>query len=402
MYENMRALLLSCRHSLRDPRPSRMVKILGDLYQKGTIHEIHLFSYEEGTFLKKDLQRGVPYSFLNLMSPSFIEKIIQRVMAILFPKRMAKCFLFFQKNDMNRFKNSTYDLIICHDLVLLPLATFLKKKSKHAFLIFDAREFYPLEFESSFFWRLQFKRLYTFLCQFYLPLCDEVLTVSKGLQGLYEKYFSCGTRLFYSLPLYESLEPSPIDDKCIQLIYHGACNPDRGIHNLIEMMDFLPKSYHLTLILVKGSGSKRYERNLRRIAFTRNVSMIDPFDPSEIVQKTASFDIGLCCFQSTTANLHHSMPNKLFEYIQSRLMVVTTPLHDLSEFVIKEDIGRVTKGFSPKEMAETFLSLSVKDIQRYKKNASLKATVYNYQAQEEEVKKMIASRPSLPFQRTHT
>ena len=55
------------------------------------------------------------------------------------------------KHDIDK---QNYDFIICHDIYLLPLAVFLKNNNKKSKILFDAREFYPGQFEDSFLFNL--------------------------------------------------------------------------------------------------------------------------------------------------------------------------------------------------------------------------------------------------------
>lgn len=368
----MRVLIISCQHPLLDSRPLRFYKTLSTFLKKGMIHALYVGSYE------KD---NVSNSLITFQK-GLLKKIILRLFGLLMPSLLSRYFCFFQRKNCLLLEDLNINVIFCHDLVLLPIALSLKEKDHTIKVIFDAREFYPREFESSFLWKVQFQRLYTHLCRDYLQKCDAVITVSKGLQKLYKETFNCSSHLFYSLPFPYDITPFPVDNAHIKLIYHGACNPDRGIHILIQMMDFLPKTFHLTLVLVNGRGSKGYEKRLHAMAQKRNVSFLEPFSQKDLIEKTAFFDIGLCCFPRSTVNLEHAMPNKLFEYIQSRLMVVTTPLRDLSAFVLKENIGKVASGFSAKEMADTFLCLTNKEIDFYKGNASGAAKRYTHDSQE--------------------
>ena len=75
------------------------------------------------------------------------------------------------------------------------------------------------------------------------------------------------------------------------------------------------------------------------------------------------------------------MPNKLFEYIQARLMVISTPLCDLKKFIERENIGKVTQGFSKNDIVSLLRSLSYEEIQFYKNVCSKKAKEFSNEGQ---------------------
>lgn len=357
----MNILLISCKDPLFDPRPLRMLRLLETI---GTV------------FIGSLSEKNEDYLF---SVKKFFLKIVQKILQVFFPNRFSKYFSFIMRPRKSFLEN--FDIIVCHDLILLPFAVEMKKKSKNALLIFDAREYYPLEFESSILWKIQFKRFYICLCKRYLPFCDLVLTVSHGLQRLYFENFGQKTMLFYSLPKYHKLEAIAVHPKKIKMIYHGAANPDRGIETLIEMMRSLDKRYHLTLVLVKGSGGQKYINRLKKYANGLSIDFQNPFEIKDIITRTNNFDVGLCCFPPSTKNLEYAMPNKLFEYVQARLMVVATPLFDIKNFIEKEGVGKVTKGFSAKDIREELHSISWEEIQFYKEVSSQKAKFFSEDVQ---------------------
>lgn len=358
----MKSLILSHSNSFKDPRPARIINLLE---KRSLLTIIGIFDSH-------------PYHTVIPIKRSYIKKFFMRGMQIFCPLILARILNIFFTDIRVKLNQSSFDLIVCHDLILLPLA--LSLKSSHTRVIFDAREFYPLEFESSFVWKLTFQRFYTALCKRYLSLCDGVMTVSPGLQKLYRAYFQIETKLIYSLPTHHALTPHPVSENQIKLIYHGAANPDRRLEELIDMMKFLDKKFHLTLILVPGN--KVYIEELRKRSQGLSVSIKPPYPFDRIISETNKYDIGLCCFPPSTTNLQFCMPNKLFEYIQARLMIFATPLHDLLCFVKREKLGVISDGFSAELMAKSLRDLTKSDIESYKKIVHQKAIKFTYENQE--------------------
>lgn len=357
----MKSLILSHSNSLKDPRPARIINLLEKKSSLTIIGTLDFHSHHTVIPIKR----------------SYIKRLFMRGMQILCPSMLARFLNLFFTDIRKKLNQNSFDLIVCHDLILLPLALSLKTPPTR--VIFDAREFYPLEFESSFIWKVTFQRFYTALCKLYLALCDGVMTVSPGLQELYKTHFKIDAKLIYSLPVYHALSPSPLNDKKIELVYHGAANPDRGIEELIDMMKLLDKKFHLTLILVPGNQT--YIEKLHEKSQGLSISIKPPYTLDRIIPETNAYDIGLCCFPPSTANLQFCMPNKLFEYIQARLMIFATPLHDLKNFVKHEKIGVISDGFSAEHMAKSLSCLTKGDIESYKKAVHQKAIKFTHENQ---------------------
>jgi hypothetical protein len=58
----------------------------------------------------------------------------------------------------------------------------------------------------------------------------------------------------------------------------------------------------------------------------------------------------------TSFNYANALPNKLFQYIQARLAVITGPIPEVARIVNDYGIGWVTRDFSPEEIRITIES----------------------------------------------
>jgi hypothetical protein len=73
------------------------------------------------------------------------------------------------------------------------------------------------------------------------------------------------------------------------------------------------------------------------------------------------------------------MPNKIFDFIQARLMLITSPVPDLKNFIIENKIGITTENYSVKTLKKLLGSLEPKEINEYKVNSGLLAKSVNSQ-----------------------
>lgn len=147
-----------------------------------------------------------------------------------------------------------FDLIVVQDIEMLPLAIRLKKKNKSK-VLFDAREFYPREFENDLKFRIFYSKFRTKLCKIFLPLCDQVITVSPGLAEGYVRDFNIHTTVIRSVPTYIPLPVNPVNSNKIKMVYHGAANKDRKLENMIDIFKFLDQRFTLDFYLCGGDES---------------------------------------------------------------------------------------------------------------------------------------------------
>jgi len=326
-----------------NPRPNRMVSFLKDFYN---VTFVGFASSQQSISFYKIKKNNSFY--IKFFRPFF---------------KVFRMHSDLEKlNYQISFNFNSQDLVICHDLELLP---YILKDKKNFQLIFDAREFYPKHFENKLIWRILQSPFQIYLCNRYLKYIDYGITVSNGLKKAYKDKFSINMDVFYSLPSYIKLPVNKVKEK-IRIVHHGSATEGRKIEQMIYAMDSVNKNVTLDLMLV---GNQRYINKLKLLAEKRaNVRIINPVPFEQIITTLNAYDIGLVFFPPSTFNLNHCMPNKLFEYIQARLAIIVSPLVDLKDFIEEYNVGVVSPNFEYDSLAKVINSLSKLDILQYKFN----------------------------------
>ena len=264
------------------------------------------------------------------------------------------------------------NLLIVEDITLLPFACEYKSNNPQCKILIDLREFYPLEYENDTQWLQGLGRFFTFLCETYLHRIDFALSVSNGLCERYKKDFHIPCELFLSLPpLYEA-SPSPTQEK-IKILYHGFISPDRSSMELLELGKLLeqtPFSLHIMALSNQKGFLESFSQQAKSIS---SLQILQPVAMKDIIPTSLEYDIGLIPFKPTTFNLAHCMPNKLFEYLQARLAILSTPLEDIAHFVRTHQCGIISNGFESSDIVQMLTSCTKDDINRLKYNAHLAA-----------------------------
>lgn len=273
------------------------------------------------------------------------------------------------------------DLIIVEDITLLPFAIDYKKTHTHTKILIDLREYYPLEYDNDPQWLESFGEFFYFICKNYLPDVDLAITVSEGIAEKYKKEFNLSCKIFYSLPPYHNIKPTPIKDK-IQIVYHGFLSPDRNSNFLLEIASQLKEDFHINILGL--SNQKDYLKDLKNKA-PSNVSFLDPVPMQELINFTNAFDIGILTLSPNTFNNTFALPNKFFEYIQARLALITTPLPSLTNLITTYDIGITSKDYSAKSLTTTLNCLTREQIMHYKSSSHHAANILNTHQNQEKI-----------------
>ena len=258
---------------------------------------------------------------------------------------------------------SEYDAVVCHDLILLP---WLINHYRECLIVVDLREYYPRHFEHSFWWRLIWGRYYDYLVRNQLSFAQACVTVSKGLSNLYRTNYGIDAKTIESYAEASGLNYRA-SSKPIRLVHMGNASRHRQLENMIEALDCTDGDYDLDLFLVR-TDDRYYQELKRRVNSTKYIRLRKPVPFSEIHKTLNDYDIGLFTVPATT-NLKHSLPNKIYDYIQANLAILVSPLPDCADFVERWGVGKVAKSANPKAIAEVLDALDVHEIDAMKQRS---------------------------------
>jgi len=161
---------------------------------------------------------------------------------------------------------------------------------------------------------------------------------------------------------------------------------------MIRAAGLLGSGYSLELYLVPTPGNPGYLDRLARLAaVTPNVSLRPPLPYEALLETTNRCDIGLYALPPSNFNQRFALPNKLFEYIQARLAVVTGPSPEMAALVRKHGIGSVADADTPEAIAKTVAELTRADIERCKQNADRAARLLTAEREEAKLVSAISS-----------
>lgn len=369
------ALVMLLGYASGDPRPRRFIDLL---INQG--YTVDIVSYLPKTQLpvRNIFEIKKPQTRLELLKFrvfSYLKRILSVFGAVGFINDMLNNLVFGLIGLGKTIKEYKYNLIVVEDIFFLPLAT---KHRNDARIIFDAREYYPLQNEERFLWRKLEQPDRIRLCRTYLQKCDYVITVSPGLAKRYDAEFGTKCIVLRSVPFYKERPVRPTKIDKIKIVHHGIANPNRKLEQMIDVVKRLDDRFSFDMYL---AGSQSYIDSLKIHAESISaVRILDPVPYHDLDAMLASgYDIGFFYNDPTTFNLRHSLPNKLFEFIQARLAVAIGPSPDMSEIVSEFGCGVIASEFSVELMAESLNRLTSDDIDTMKKNADAAARILNYE-----------------------
>ena len=358
-------ILILCQSDLkRDPRPYRQIYFLSDFF------EVHAAG-----FVDPEID-GVP--FFKIGKSYLVYKDKWKKFFTLIRLKFSQYEKFYWRQDLVDFihliHEQSYDLILANDLDCLPLALKIAQK-KNAKVLFDAHEYSPRQFEDQFRWRFIYQKYSQYLCKKYIPEVDAMVTVCDGIAEEYHRHYGILPEVVWSAPFYSEIEPQFSSGGSIRLVHHGIANPSRNLECLIEAMKFTKSSYTLDLMLV-DAGNEAYYNHLRKLAGSNpRIKFRNPLPMKDLIPELNTYHAGICFFQPRTFNLKHALPNKFFEFVQSRVAQIISPSIEMQKITQKYDLGIVVDDFSLQALVNAIHRLEHHNIHRYKENAHKSAPI---------------------------
>jgi hypothetical protein len=339
-------------------------------YSAAEKHEINFIDLNEN--LKKDTPKKYWHMnkpFLIRLPVSFYHKyIIQRQ----FYKPWYYEFQYWsgsRKADLELLKKIQADLIISHGIDTLPLAVTLGENKKP--VIFNAHEYYPLEFEQDHNWLQHQGKKASYIIGEYLPKCSYMFCVSEHILQEYKKKCKVNAAVITNATAYNDLRVKPTGT-VIRIIHHGAAMRARQIELMGEMMNYLNDNYELHFMLVPTEAD--YLEELKeKFSHNPRIRFVDPVSVSRIPEVCNTYDIGIFILPPVNFNWLNALPNKLFEYVQGRLCLAVSPNPDMKAMVEKYKLGVVADDYSPQSMAAKIAQLDKVGIDEFKRNSNTNA-----------------------------
>jgi glycosyltransferase involved in cell wall biosynthesis len=232
------------------------------------------------------------------------------------------------------------DALLSNDLDTLP-ANFIISKIKSIPLIFDSHELFTEVPELVH--RPFIKKIWTRIEMMLLPRIKFGFTVCNSIAEIYRKNYNVNFEVVRNLPCKSIPGPSvekTFDDKKKIIIYQGSLNIGRGIELVIEAMKYLDN--FLFIIAGEGDISKQLHELAKHPGLEGKIHFLGKIPFSDLFKYTVQADLGISLEENLGMNYFYALPNKLFDYIQAQVPVLTSDFPEMGAIVRKYNIGFTT------------------------------------------------------------
>lgn len=377
------ALVLSHTLFERDPRVRREVEwLLADGWVVDTVG------------LGRAALPGVRTHFEFAAEPSWLRSPLSKgvVHSVLPPRARLRPLIESRVPSALRdgLAADSYDLVLVNDIVLLPLIQHLPESSRVVHV--DLHEFHLPDLDPA----MRGARLANSFHRWTRawigdPRIRSRSTVARGIAELYRDEFAVPEpALIRNCPPAEPLNPSPVADDRVELVYHGVAAWERGLRTVIDAMAGLPERFRLNLILV--GGDQQLAAVGEAIAdLGPRARILPPVRVAEIASRINEFDLEVMFYPPLTENLRLALPNKLFEAVQARLGVVIGESPMMADIVREYGNGLIVEGWSSADLVRGLERLAAEEIRAFKRGSDAAAADLNAEHEREAFRRVVAA-----------
>ncbi len=252
------------------------------------------------------------------------------------------------------------DLLVANDLDTL-LANYLSYKIKNCKLVYDTHEYFtevPELIDNPFKQRIWFK-----LEKSIFPKLKNIITVNDSIAKLYSDKYHVKVKVIRNVSptlkieyMKSRSELNLPEDKFIIILQGSGINQKRGAEEAVTAMRNIEKA--ILLIIGGGDVLTTLKKMVDEFQIQERVKFLPKMPYQEMMQYTRNANLGLAIDHNDVLNHKLALPNKLFDYIQAEIPILSSKLIEVRKIIEKHNIGYVLEN----ELTSHNLSLKINEI----------------------------------------
>src|SRR6266508_890759 len=264
-----------------------------------------------------------------------------------------------------------------HDPELLPILICLRYiLRRRVQIIYDAHEDVPKDILDKTWIAPSMRRIVSKIAGWVegwgIRHCDYVIAATDSI-GIHLSHSTNKYVVVHNYPILQTqinLDRPVNGNRPIRVIYQGNLTRMRGVKEVVQAMDLIQDN-NVELVLLGQIYPEDFKREIQEIAGNNVVIQGKvPFD--QVPAYLQNSDIGIINFLPY-ANQIKTMPNKLFEYMQTGLPVIASDFPLWRAIIEESDCGCLVDPNNPESIAQAINYLaSNRELRRKKGEAGLR------------------------------
>lgn len=286
--------------------------------------------------------------------------------------------------------NYPADIVVVHDLPGLEAGAQLSEEWRVP-LVYDAHELYP---EQRSFSTIQ-RKICSEVEARLIHKAQLVFAVNDSIAELMAKRYTIPKpiTLLNAIDPHDSFDPQVRHDRLREklglsndrriLLFQGGFAPNRNLEKLIDSIARV-KSLDIDLIMLGFGdyGEMLKVRAKKRGLLGKRIHFLPAVPHSELLQHSASADMGVIPYPHVDLNSYYCSPNKLFEFIQAGVPILANDSPELRRFVGEQGFGLVRPLHTAQQIAAAIdEAFSCVDLDNWKNQLIKQREKFSWSAQ---------------------
>jgi glycosyltransferase involved in cell wall biosynthesis len=325
---------------------------------------------------------------IKMLSPGAIGSFIY--------KRLASYYISYNYKKLStklagEINKHDFKIVHCHDIIGLMTGIILKKTNPNIKLIWDAHEIYTqvngIDGKTS----MIINKIITDSA----PKIDYFITINESFKNHYKENYphlphatvlmNATKKPGSSISKSNKLRATTgINAKQKILIFQGGFSEGRGIQSILEAAHKLPLDW---TIVFMGNGRLEHKidsyasrLNSNRLEDQPSIVRIPPAPYHELKDWTSGATIGIIPYENTCLNHYYCTPNKLWEYPNAGIPILSNNLIEISELINKYNIGLLLPtNFSSDDIVDSIKSINQEKLNTMTSNCSVFNDIENWE-----------------------
>ncbi len=359
--------------------PSAIVSVTNDLYTDNRVNKVCLFLKDQGydvVLVGRNRKTSVeldprPYKTrrMNLVfdkGPFFYAEFNLRL------------FLFLLVRRSNVLVANDLDTLLANYV-----ASKFKRKSR---LVYDSHEFFTEVPELVD--RPKVQKIWLRIERFIFPKLETIYTVNRSIAERYAQLYHKEVKVVRNIAprwtpdkLATKEELGIPEHKFVVILQGAGINIHRGAEEAVEAM----RSIENAVLLIVGDGDviPQLKKNVKEYDLQNRVLFFAKRPYKELLNFTALADVGLTLDKPNNLNYRFSLPNKVFDYIQTETPIICTDLPEVTKVVAGNKVGLVLPEFTVEKLVKAITDLMTDKVlyQELKENCRIAAKTESWEGE---------------------
>lgn len=329
---------------------------------------------------------------VSLIAPHEKNEIVDDIKIYAIPKaksrkeRMLKTVWQVYKSALDQ----NADVYHFHDPELIPIGLLLKAKGKK--VIYDVHEDVPKQILSKYWIPSTLRKIVSVFAALLEKISANIFDgIVAATPSIAKRFPARKTVVVQNFPIINELvtkENFEYSKRPNNIIYIGGISEIRGIKEMVQAIDILPKNFNAKLILAGNFTPPSLEKEISNLSGWRKTEFLGWKNRDEIAQILNTSRVGLVVLHPVK-NYIEGYPVKLFEYMSAGIPVIASDFPLWRKIIEEAGCGILVDPLDAKAIADAikWLLEHPKDAEEMGKKG--REAVLKYYNWDNEAKKLI-------------